>query len=217
MKMKYAIFDMDGTLIDSMWIWDRAASNFLKAHGITPPEDVDSTFKTFTILGACHYLKANFGVEGSDEEIVERINKMASDGYDLVEAKPGVGEFLTYLAEKGVPMAVASSTDKALIEKTLTRLGLRAFFSHIVSSSDVGVGKSSPKVFDEALSRLGGTKEECIVFEDSLFAMMTAKTAGYTVAAVRDNGMENKWEESSAYADYAIESYESFDKERLFR
>lgn len=214
--MKYAIFDMDGTLIDSMWIWDHAASNFLKAHGITPPEDVDSTFKTFTILGACHYLKTHFGVEGSDEEIVARINQMAREGYDRVEKKPGVTEFLADLADRGVPMAVASSTDKELIEKTLTRLGLRHFFSHIVSSSDVGVGKSSPKVFDEALRRLGGSKEECIVFEDSLFAMNTAKSAGYRIAAIRDNGMENKWEESSVFADFAIESYESFDKESLF-
>ncbi len=215
--MKCAIFDMDGTLVDSMWIWDHAASNFLKARGITPPEDVDSTFKTFTIQGACHYLKANFGVEGSDEEIVRAINQMASDGYDLVEAKPGVAAFLADLEERGIPMAVASSTDKGLIEKTLTRLGLRPFFSHIVSSSDVGVGKSSPKVFDEALFRLGGKKEDCIVFEDSLFAMTTAKKAGYTVAAVKDNGMENRWEESAVFADFAIESYESFDKEILFR
>ncbi len=215
--MKYAIFDMDGTLIDSMWIWDRAASNFLRAHGITPPDDVDSTFKTFTIAGACHYLKTHFGVVGSDEEIVAAINQMASDGYDRVMMKPGIVEFLTYLAEKGVSMAVASSTDKVLIEKTLTRLGLRRFFAHIVSSGDVGVGKSSPKVFDEALFRLGGNKEECVVFEDSFFAMNTAKSAGYRIAAVRDNGMENKWEQSSVFADFAIESYESFDKEILFQ
>ncbi len=206
---------MDGTLIDSMWIWDKAASNFLISQGITPPPDVDSRFKQFSIGGACHYLKENFGMQGSDEEIINNINRMAEASYESVMAKPGIKEFLDFLLEKKIPMAVASATDKALIEKTLKRLGLFGYFSTIVSCSDVGVGKSRPDVFDEALRRLGGEKAGSVVFEDSFFAMQTAKAAGYIVAAVKDNNMENHWEESSAFADIAIESYEAYPKEAL--
>ncbi len=215
MKLRGAIFDMDGTLLDSMPIWDTAASFFLRARGITPPEGVDTVFKSLSLQDAAAYLSREFGVSGSNEEIIGDINRMTEGLYEQVLPKPGVAAFLATLAAREIPMSVATMTDRYLVERTLGRTGLLGFFRGIVTCTEAGAGKDSPAVYERALALLGTARAGTVVFEDAYFAMKTAKAAGFSVAAVYDASTADVFEKSRALADYIVLSFQDISVEEL--
>ena len=208
--IKGAIFDFDGTLVDSMFIWDTFGEDYLRTLGKEPRENLTETFKTFTLEQAAEYYRAQYGVTLSVGEIVDGVNEMVSEIYRTkVALKNGVLEFLRDLQGKGVKMCVATVTDRPIVEDVLKKLGIRDFFTEIFTSAEVGHNKETPHIYRVALEVLGTSKEETVVFEDALHALMTAKNDGFTVAAVQDIH-EAKQIEMRSEADYYISDYERF-------
>jgi len=209
--IKGAIFDLDGTLIDSMFIWDTIGEEYLKSFGIEPRENLAEVFKTFTLTQAAEYYRNNYGIKLSIQEIVKGINNMVAEIYRTkVALKAGVGDFLKRLRSANVKMCIATVTDRAVVEDVLTRLEVGEYFSEIFTCAEVGYNKETPEIYRQALKHLGTTKAETVVFEDALHALKTAKADGFKVAAVYDSH-EPKQEELKEISDYYITDFGRFN------
>ena len=207
--IKGAIFDFDGTLVDSMFIWDTFGEDYLRTLGKEPKENLTETFKTFTLEQAAEYYREHYGVTLSVGEIVDGVNEMVAELYRTkVALKKGVLEFLRDLRSKGVKMCVATVTDRPIVEDVLCNLGIRVFFTEIFTCAEVGYNKETPHIYRVALEALGTKKDETVVFEDALHALMTAKNDGFPVAAVYDKH-ELRQTEMKENSDYYITNYET--------
>ena len=185
--IKGAIFDLDGTLLDSMFIWDTIGEEYLRSLGKEPHEDLKETFMTLTLEEAAVYYREHYGVTLSVKEIVDGVNAMVEQTYRTkVTLKPGIAEYLAWLKENGVRMCVATVTDRYLVVETLERLGVRHYFSEIFTCAEVGFGKDKPVIYQKALEHLETEKRDTYVFEDMLFALNTAKTDGFPTVGVYD-------------------------------
>jgi len=209
--IKGAIFDLDGTILDSMFIWDTIGEDYLRSLGREPKENLKETFKTFRLEQAAEYYRENYGVTLSVKEIVDGINKMVEKYYaNIVPLKPYIKPFLDNLKTKGIKMCVATVTDKHLAEAALKRLGIINYFSKIFTCADVGHSKEQPHIYREAQKHLGTSKSETIVFEDALYALITAKSDGFVTAGVFDIHEDNqKGLKETAYA--YITDYSEFN------
>ena len=202
--IKGAIFDLDGTLLDSMFIWDTIGEEYLRSLGKEPHEDLKETFMTLTLEEAAVYYREHYGVTLSVKEIVDGVNSMVEQTYRTkVTLKPGIPEYLAWLKENGVRMCVATVTDRYLVEETLERLGVRHYFSEIFTCAEVGFGKDKPIIYQKALEHLGTSKDETYVFEDMLFALNTAKTDGFPTVGIYDRH-EAHQDELKGLADYYV-------------
>ena len=202
--IKGAIFDLDGTLLDSMFIWDTIGEEYLRSLGKEPHEDLKETFMTLTLEEAAEYYREHYGVTLSVKEIVDGVNAMVEQTYRTkVTLKPGISEYLAWLKENGVRMCVATVTDRYLVEETLERLGVRHYFSEIFTCAEVGFGKDKPVIYQKALEHLGTEKSDTYVFEDLPFALNTAKTDGFPTVGVYDRH-EAHQDELKELADYYI-------------
>lgn len=182
-----AIFDVDGTLLDSLSIWDTVAEDYLRSLGIEPRENLAETFKTFSLEQSAEYCRSVYGVKQSVKEIMDGIDAMMETFYrQTAPLKPGVAEFLRALAQNGVKMAVATATDRHLIEAALTRCGVRAYFLDMFTCTSVGKSKNEPDIYRAAREALGTKKEDTWVFEDAYHAAKTAADDGFPVAALFD-------------------------------
>ena len=202
--IKGAIFDLDGTLLDSMFIWDTIGEEYLRSLGKEPHEDLKETFMTLTLEEAAVYYREHYGVTLSVKEIVDGVNAMVEQTYRTkVTLKPGISEYLAWLKENGVRMCVATVTDRYLVEETLERLGVRHYFSEIFTCAEVGFGKDKPIIYQKALEHLGTEKSDTYVFEDLPFALNTAKTDGFPTVGIYDRH-EAHQDELKELADYYI-------------
>jgi len=194
-KLRGAIFDMDGTLTSSMHIWKTVGSEFLKAQGKVPKDDVDRRFTSMSVYEAVDFMQREYGIRGSRDEITDAINKTIEHKYKYeVPLKDGVEEFLRELSDMGVAMCIATATDKYMADAALTRLGIRKYFSEIFTSRSVGAGKEKPDIFLAAAKHLGCEISDTAVFEDSCVAAETAKNAGFTVCGLYDDSFAYKWD-----------------------
>lgn len=206
-----AIFDLDGTLLDSMPIWDTIGEDYLRSLGIEPKEDLKETFKTFSLEQSAEYYRENYGVTLSIQEIIDGVNDMVEKYYiEIVPLKPGVKEFLVKLQKDRVKMCIATVTDKHLVEAALKRCGVRDFFSEIFTCTQVGKSKEEPVIYRVAREHLGTDKTKTVVFEDAFYALKTAKEDGFVVAAVYD-AHENNQKEMKSISDFYIENFSDVD------
>ena len=205
--LKGAIFDFDGTLVDSMFIWDTIGEDYLRSLGKEPHEDLKETFMTLTLEEAAEYYRTHYGVTLSVKEIVDGVNTMVEGIYRTrVALKQGVADFLARLKDNGTRMCIATVTDRYLVEETLDRLGILQYFSEIFTCAEVGYGKDKPIIYRKALEHLDTAKNETYVFEDSLFALKTAKADGFTTVGVYDRH-ENRQDNLKNLADYYIDDF----------
>lgn len=184
-----AIFDLDGTLLDSMWIWDRIDEEFLQKRGITDvPADYQETIATFGAEKTAVYTIDRFGLSDRPEDLVQEWLEMARDYYaNHLILKEGVLEYLQQLHKKKIPMAVATSSDIALVVPCLERTGLMPLLDTVITVKEAGRGKQFPDIYLEAARRLNRQPEECLVFEDILEAANTAMKAGFPVVGVAED------------------------------
>ena len=205
--IKGAIFDLDGTLLDSMFIWDTIGEDYLRSLGKEPHEDLKETFMTLTLEEAAEYYREHYGVTLSVKEIVDGVNAMVEGIYRTkVTLKPGVAEYLSWLKENGVRMCIATVTDRYLVEETLERLGVRHYFSEIFTCAEVGFGKDKPIIYQKAQEHLGTAQDDTFVFEDVLFALNTAKADGYPTVGVYDKH-ENTQDKIKILANYYVRDF----------
>lgn len=179
------IFDLDGTLLDSMDIWASAGSNYLLSRGITPEKGLDEKFKTLTLQEVASYYRNVYQISESINTLVASINHFIEDQYRRnAPLKEGVLGFLE--ANRGEKMCIATATDRHLVEMSLELHGISEYFSKILTCTEVGVGKTKPDIYEAALTHLGTRKENTIVFEDALHGVISAKSVGFPVVAVAD-------------------------------
>lgn len=209
MRIDGAILDLDGTLLDSMPIWENLAENYLRSLGIEPRENLNEKFKNLSLYqAACYYQKA-YGLTASTDEIIAGINSMIERFYtDEVLPKPGVPAFLAEMSKRRVKMCIATATDRHLVEAALLRLNLLPYFEEIFTCSSVGHGKDEPDIYHAARQFLRTPKFTTWVFEDALYAIETAKRAGYRVVGVFDPSSADQEEEIRAISDRYIRSFE---------
>lgn len=206
MDKRYAIFDMDGTLVDSMAYWQDLEREFLTSKGVTDGlEEILERAKPLTLVEAAA-LFSQYCDAGTPEQMEADILALMEAHYRSdVAIKPGAREYLDRLQAQGVTMCVASATPRHLVQICLERLGLTHYFSFLLSCVEVGAGKNHPDVFLEAARRLGCAPAEAAVFEDAIYAVRTSHAAGFHVVAVYDGPQnENFWAEMTALADEAI-------------
>lgn len=207
MDKKYAIFDMDGTLIDSMVFWKNLATEYLTSKGILQiPADILEQIKPMTMSESAALFRREFGLTG---DVEAQMNEMMEDHYrNDIPLKPGAWEYLENLHRQGVRMCVASATAEHLMESCLTRLGVRQYFEFLLSCETVGAGKRSPLVYQEAARRLGAVPGQIAVYEDALYAVQTAKAAGFHVVGVYDDSAADSWQAIEQESDEVILNWE---------
>lgn len=188
MTIRGAIFDVDGTLLDSMSIWDTIRERYLRSIGHTPRENLAEVFKDMSLYQAACYYQNEYGVTLSTDQIIDGVNAMLEQYYcQEVTLKAGITELLERLYRAEVKMCIATATDRYLIEAALSRLGVRSRFLEIFTCGEVGHGKDEPHIFEAALDFLGTKRAETFVFDDALYAIQTAKKAGFPVATIYDS------------------------------
>ena len=209
MRLQSAIFDLDGTLLDSMPMWRSLASVLVKNHGLVPPPGLDLKVASLGLWEGTAYCKEVCGLPGTVDELVDEIWGQIQDFYrNRVQPKPGLVKFLSVLKMQGVWMYVATATDRPLAEDGLRCAGIDGFFRGLITSQEAGQSKrDGPEIYERALRRLRSNKKDTVVFEDALHALRTAKAAGFRTAAVYD-ASEPEQEEMRRLADYYITSFE---------
>jgi haloacid dehalogenase superfamily, subfamily IA, variant 3 with third motif having DD or ED len=209
MNKRYAIFDMDGTLVDSMAYWRRLSSEYLNSRGVAQiPQDILERIKPMTMTESAALFLRTFSLSGTPESIAAEMNALMERHYRSdIPLKSGVEDYLRALSADGVRMCVASATSEPLAEACLRRLGVLPRFEFLLSCERVGAGKNRPDVYLAAAKRLGAPAGEIAVYEDALFAADTAKRAGFYVVGVYDESAGRHWDQLSNLADETIRSF----------
>lgn len=209
MDKRYAIFDMDGTLVDSMIFWERLAAEFLASKGVKNiPGDILEKIAPMTMTQSAALFASEFSLPGTAESIAAEMNEMMDEHYRRdIPLKEGVREYLEALHRKGTAMCVASATAEGLMEACLSRLGVRAYFRFLLSCESVGAGKNKPDIYYEAAGRLGSAPAETAVYEDALYAAETAKAAGFYLVGVYDQSAGAQWKKIEELSDECIRTF----------
>ena len=203
-----AIFDVDGTILDSMEMWRTTGSRFLRKCGVTPPPDIDRLMFQITLEEGASLFGEKFGIEGTPEEIKARVLQMVRDAYRYrLSCKPGVVDVIRELYSAGIPLCVATATDRELILPAFERLGLLPFFREIFTCGELGVSKRSPDIYLQAAERLGTPPEKTLVFEDVLHAVRSAASVGFPVVAIYDKNAEPEKETIRTIASLYLDSF----------
>lgn len=206
-KIAGAVFDMDGTLLDSMPMWDNIGTDLVKLKGCTPIPGLRQSIRSMSLYQAACFIKENHPIGDSVPEIMDGINKLTEDYYfNKAAAKENVREFLTHLKDGGVKMCVATATDKYLAEAALKKAGLSDFFEKIFTCTEIGHGKDKPDIFNRALEYLAVDKDKLMIFEDASHAAETAKKAGFKVCGVYDSA-ETDFDKLLDNSDIYIKSF----------
>ncbi len=191
MNMKAAIFDMDGTLVDSLMTWEVLWSDFGEAYlgskTFRPSEEDDKRVRTLTLRDAMHLIHKNYNIGESGEALLDHANRIMIDFYaNRVTLKSGVLEFLEHCKNRGVKMCLATATAPALLHVALEHCGIGQYFQRIFSCGDIGKGKEHPDIFLLAHEFLGEHLCETWVIEDSLVALETATRIGFPTVGIYD-------------------------------
>lgn len=204
-KIKGAIFDLDGTLIDSMGIWKKIDQKFLQRRGLGEDPEYIAALKNMNYGQAAVYTIDRFHLQETPQQLMEEWDSMAEWEYGHnIPLKPGARELLQFLSDQNIPMALATASGPRLYQAVLRHHDIETYFS---AYTDVSVGlrgKDHPDIYLQAASMIGIEPRDCMVFEDLLMGLQVAKAAGFQTCGVYDASSKGDWEVICQTADIAV-------------
>ena len=204
-RFKGVIFDLDGTLLDSMKVWENIDRDFLTENGAVYTHDVSDIVKKMTVTESANFFITRFNLDLTAQQVIDRIEEMVSEKYhNTIPLKKGAYETVKKLYDSGIKMCVATATYNSLAFAALKRLGILDMLEFVLTCQDVDAGKDDPVIFTKSAERLGFDKNDVMVVEDSLHCIETAKKAGFFTAAVYDPIAKNEWDKIRETADAAF-------------
>lgn len=210
-KIKGAIFDIDGTLIDSMPIWMTVPDRYLELQGKKAEPDIAEKVFSMTMDQSAEYMRTRYGLNLTVDEIKQGFIDVVTDFYRTeVTLKPGVHEFLSELEKRGIPMVLATVGDADLASSTLERLGVLGYFSDLLTAKDLDTDKTEPTIYLKAAESIGCRPSETAVFEDVVHALDTARKAEFITVAVEDVASEKDRKKIEAMSDFYLKTYHDF-------
>lgn len=213
-NMKAVIFDLDGTLVDSMWMWHAIDVEFLGEYGYECPEDLHRVIEGMSFSETVVYFKERFLLPLSLEEIKDVWTRMSIDKYRYeVPLKPGAREFLELIKKKNIKCGIATSNGRELVDAVLHSLGIEGYFQAVTTACEVKAGKPEPDIYLYVAGQLGVEPADCLVFEDIPAGILAGKRAGMKVCAVEDEFSRLLKKEKMDLADDFIEDYFQILKE----
>lgn len=215
-NMEAVIFDLDGSLVDSMWVWQTIDVEYLSRFGIKPPSDLHHLIGGRSFHETAVYFKELFQIPDDPEQIKADWNRMAWDKYNReVPLKEGAEAFIELCRKKRLKLGIATSNSRELVENVIAAHGLNGYFDCIMTSHEITKGKPAPDIYLAAADALGVTPEHCLVFEDIVPGILAGKAAGMNVCAVYDDASVSQDEDKRKLADYYIHDFRELIKERL--
>lgn len=185
------IFDVDGVLLNSMPIWENLGELYLQELGIEAEKDLGKKLFTLSMEEAAEYLISQYNLDKSVEEVVSGFVRAVKEFYEeRVPLKEGVREYLNEFRARKIPMVIATSGDRRNTEAALKRLKIYSYFQGIYTCSEIGSGKDQPDIYFAAALQMDTDPEQTWVFEDTLHALRTAKSAGFRTVAVYDKSSD---------------------------
>ncbi len=208
-EKRAVLFDLDGTLMDSMWVWEDIDKEYLGRFGHAPTKDMQRAIEGMSFTETAQYFKKRYGIPDSVEEIKAEWNRMAYDVYaNRVRLKPGAYDFLREIRRRGFITGITSSNSRELIRACLTSNKVSDCFDRITISCEVEKGKPAPDIYLSAAAALHVAPEDCLVFEDIPMGILAAKNAGMQVCAVEDDFSADQRDRIRSLAGYYIRSYD---------
>jgi len=205
---KALIFDVDGSLVDSMWIWRQIDIEYLAKFDIPLPEKLQSEIEGMSFNETAVYFKDHFNIKDSVDKIKEDWNSLAWDKYtNDVKLKKGAIELLKYCKENGILLGIGSSNSKELVHHLVKTLDIRDYFGAIVTGCDIENGKPSPDIYLKASEILDVNPNTCLVFEDIIPGIKAGLSAGMQVCAVEDEYSMDQMEAKKSLAHYYIREF----------
>lgn len=202
------IFDLDGTLLDSHWVWEAVDEIFLRRHNLKITPEYTKAVAHMGFVNTARYTIEYFGMRETPEQLIEEWHTLSFAAYrDRVSLKPCVSTYLHQLCAQGVHISAATSSEMTLVVPCLKRLGIYDLFEHIITVNDVTRDKSSPDIYLLAAQRMGCCPCDCVVFEDILRGIQSAKSAGFFTVAVQEPASAPDWEQIQKTADRSISSF----------
>lgn len=206
--IKACIFDMDGTLVDSLGMWSDIDRRFFERYGMETPADYEKKINHMSFLEMAQFTKEEYQIPDSVETIMELWTEWSKEEYESeIQAKPGAQELLQFLKEQGIPLSLATTNRKELYEPCLRRNHLYSYFDHIMNVNEINSAKSEPKIYQLLAAKMNAKPEETLVFEDILIAVNTAHQAGFKVAAVYDKRNERDQQKIKTLSDFYFKSF----------
>lgn len=204
-----AIFDLDGTLLDSMDVWVRIDIDFLKKRGIFAPEDYIQALTPLGFYEAAKYTVSRFNLNETPEEVLREWGGMCRRAYERdIRLKPGAKEYLIHLKDAGVKLGVATALGRDLFEPVLKNNGIFGLFGAFASLDEVRRGKGFPDIYLLAAKRLEIAPAACAVFEDILIGILGAKAGGFMTCGVWDKSSAHEWDKIKEAADWTVKGFE---------
>lgn len=203
------IFDVDGTIADSMWMWKQIDIEYLDRFGITLPDDLQKNIEGMSFRETAHYFKEHFLIPDSIEKMMADWNEMAAHKYRYeIPLKEGALEFMKQCKKKGLLLGIVTSNSVELFSDLLTAHKLENMFDVIITGSDGLKGKPAPDMYLEAAKRLSVDVSKCLVFEDIIPGILAGKRAGMKVCAIDDAYSKDVLLEKKKESDFFIDSFE---------
>lgn len=210
-NIKLFLFDLDGTILDSLKIWNDIDLLFFKNHNLIMGEDYHIAIAPLTLEETATYTKNTYKLDIDEEQIMKEWSDLAIKEYaENVNLKKGVKKFLDYLKNKNVHLAIATSCNEEMFKPCLERYGIVSYFEHFYTSQNLKINKSNTNFFKEILNEYKIEPDQILFFEDSLASMKCAKSLGFNVVAVMDKKWEKQKEEIIASSDDQIEDFSQF-------